>query len=35
MQVWGIVGNGTPGGWDADTKMTYNKVVKLGLLLPL
>lgn len=27
-QVWGIVGNGTPGGWDADTKMTYNKVAK-------
>jgi hypothetical protein len=27
-QVWGIVCNGTPGGWDADTKMTYNKVAK-------
>lgn len=26
--VWGIVGNGTPGGWDADTKMTYDKVAK-------
>ncbi|HEX9152416.1 MAG TPA: DUF5116 domain-containing protein, partial [Flavobacterium sp.] len=27
-QVWGIVGNGTPGGWDADTPMTYDKVTK-------
>jgi hypothetical protein len=26
--VWGIVGNGTPGGWDADTPMTYDKVTK-------
>jgi hypothetical protein len=24
----GNCGNGTPGGWDADTKMTYNKVAK-------
>jgi hypothetical protein len=29
VTVWGIVVmNGTPGGWDADTKMTYNKVAK-------
>lgn len=27
-QVWGIVGNGTPGGWDNDTPMTYNKTTK-------
>jgi hypothetical protein len=27
-QVWGIVGNATPGGWDADTPMTYDKVTK-------
>lgn len=26
--VWGIVGNATPGGWDADTPMTYDKVTK-------
>jgi hypothetical protein len=26
--VWGIVGNGTPGGWDNDTPMTYDKVTK-------
>ncbi|MBC5836890.1 SusE domain-containing protein [Flavobacterium muglaense] len=25
---WGIVGNGTPGGWTTDTPMTYNKDTK-------
>ena len=31
--VWGIVGNATPGGWDADTPMTYNKVTKKWTLI--
>jgi hypothetical protein len=26
--VWGVVGNATPGGWDADTPMTYNPATK-------
>jgi hypothetical protein len=26
--AWGIVGNGTPGGWSTDTPMTYDKVTK-------
>ncbi|WP_051662722.1 SusE domain-containing protein [Flavobacterium sp. KJJ] len=26
--TWGIIGNGTPGGWDADTPMTYNPTTK-------
>jgi hypothetical protein len=25
---WGVVGNATPGGWDADTPMTYNPTTK-------
>ncbi|QOG02786.1 SusE domain-containing protein [Flavobacterium sp. MDT1-60] len=25
---WGIVGNATPGGWDADTPMAYNPATK-------
>lgn len=25
---WGIIGNGTPGGWDADTPMTYDPETK-------
>jgi starch-binding outer membrane protein SusE/F len=25
---WGIVGNGTPGGWSTDTPMTYDKATK-------
>ena len=24
--VWGIIGDATPGGWDSDTKMTYDAV---------
>ncbi|MEN2399784.1 SusE domain-containing protein [Flavobacterium sp. MC2016-06] len=26
--AWGIVGNATPGGWDADTPMVYNPTTK-------
>lgn len=26
--TWGVVGNATPGGWDADTPMTYNPTTK-------
>jgi starch-binding outer membrane protein SusE/F len=26
--AWGVVGNATPGGWDADTPMTYNPDTK-------
>jgi hypothetical protein len=26
--TWGIIGNATPGGWDADTPMTYNPATK-------
>ncbi|SDF07048.1 SusE outer membrane protein [Mucilaginibacter pineti] len=26
--VWGIVGNGTPGGWNTDTDMTYSQTSK-------
>ncbi len=26
--AWGVVGDGTPGGWDADTPMTYNPETK-------
>lgn len=27
--AWGIIGDATPGGWDASTPMTYNKTTKL------
>lgn len=27
--VWGIVGDATPGGWDADTEMTYNPETRI------
>jgi len=30
--VWGIIGDGTPGGWDNSTAMTYNKTTKLWTL---
>lgn len=26
--TWGIIGNATPGGWDADTPMTYDPATK-------
>ncbi len=26
--TWGIIGNGTPGGWDLDTPMTYSPTTK-------
>ncbi|MTH15129.1 SusE domain-containing protein [Flavobacterium sp. LC2016-01] len=26
--TWGIIGNGTPGGWDTDTPMTYDPATK-------
>jgi len=26
--TWGIIGNATPGGWDADTPMVYNPATK-------
>ena len=30
--VWGIIGDGTPGGWDNSTVMTYNKTTKVWTL---
>ena len=30
--VWGIIGDGTPGGWDNSTAMTYNKTTKVWTL---
>ncbi len=27
--TWGIIGGATPGGWDADTEMTYNPATQL------
>jgi hypothetical protein len=27
--TWGIIGDGTPGGWDSSTAMTYNKTTKV------
>ena len=30
--AWGIIGDGTPGGWDNSTAMTYNKVTKVWTL---
>lgn len=30
--VWGIVGDATPGGWDADTDMTYDPETKVWKL---
>lgn len=26
--VWGIIGNGSPGGWDADTDLTWNETAR-------
>ena len=30
--AWGIIGDGTPGGWDNSTAMTYNKTTKVWTL---
>lgn len=30
--TWGIIGDGTPGGWDNSTAMTYNKTTKVWTL---
>lgn len=26
--IWGVIGNATPGGWDNDTNMTYDKATR-------
>ena len=30
--AWGIIGDGTPAGWDSSTAMTYNKTTKVWTL---
>jgi starch-binding outer membrane protein SusE/F len=29
LTTWGLIGDATPGGWDTDTDMTYNDVLKV------
>jgi starch-binding outer membrane protein SusE/F len=29
IDTWGVIGDGTPGGWDASTPLTYNTATKL------